>query len=866
MSLRDKTLLILFVAIVALGGLLYHFTQSLFLQSYYQADKEQAYNDLMRLERGILSSIQQLKSVEIQGSDLESIRKMDSSSTPEADWRIGALQSIGVEYVAIFESDGNIEALISILGGSPERFEAILHEKVPDLLLVPELRLSRDASGILHSEGNYYLCSLKVVSSSDNLADITKYVFLAQRADQSYFDRLRQLSGAAGRFRPIDSELESLAGFEMDGLGRDRWLDERDDKLIFARRVMLDIFSAPSFLLEVGSARDNVGYGMAILGYFTFFLILCGIILGCVIFFLLEKNFFKQLSRLRYRFSQAETERFFESSSGHVSNNEILNLSDDFDSVLAALDDAAKKITGSENRFKELFNSIKCGVEIYDINEETGELCLEEFNSAAERFSGLTADQIKGLSIDQIYPDLRHTILWPAIESVCSSDRPVNVDPFLYDNENLHGWREYEIYKLPSAKVVLLHYDVTARMEIAEALREKEIELSRSQKMEAVGRLAGGVAHDFNNILTIVNGISEILLLTMDENDEHRHDIQEINNAGQKAAKLTSQLLAFSRKQAMKPEVVDINRILSGIKTMLRRVLGDNIELKIVNTASSSLVLADAGQIEQVILNLTINARDAMPDGGYLEIDISKERITSEYIAKHATFESVIPKTGQYVVIRVVDNGAGMSDEVVQRVFDPFFSTKAEGRGTGLGLSTSYGIISQSKGYMWFQSKVGVGTTCTICLPHEDMAKSIQKKDKGARLPIGRERVLLVEDSADLRNLMHRFLEEVGFKVFVAANADDALDINSNFGEEIDILLADVVMPGANGFDLFKRIRKVRPKIKVVFITGHYDEAIVNDKIAGNYRLLKKPFAMLELAEAIRAEIDKHGNSTKKIY
>lgn len=864
MSLRDKTLLTLFVAIVAFGALLYHFTQSLFLANYYQADREQAYSNLMRLERGIFTSVQQLRSLEIGPYDLAQLRDMDDSGDLHINLGATALSSVGIQYVAILDAEANTKKMISVGGQNPDQFASVLRTVGKHLRVSPELRTSRGIGGILHSGGKPYLASIKQLDVADQTSTGSHYIVLAQTAEREYFDRLRQLSGVSGRLRPIDTELEELGEFERTAIGREFWLDERDERVLFARRTILDIFGEPSLVLEAASARDNVGYGMAILGYFTFFLILCGIILGCVIFFLLEKNFFKQLSRLRSRFAQAGVDKVLHGGADYGSRNEMLNLSKDFESVLYALDDAAKKIAGSENRFKELFNSIKCGVEIYGVDDETGDLRLEEFNLAAENFSGLKADKIKGRSIDQIYPDLRHTMIWSAIESVLCSDQSVNIEPIFYDNENLHGWREYQIYKLPSGKVVLLYYDVNARMEIAEALREKEVELSRSQKMEAVGRLAGGIAHDFNNILTIVNGISEILLLTMDEDDDRRRDIEEINNAGIKAAKLTSQLLAFSRKQAMKPEVIDVNKILSDIKNMLGRVLGDNIELKIVNTASSSLVLADAGQIEQVLLNLTINARDAMPEGGYLEIDICKEQISSEFIAKQATFESITPMSGQYVVIRVTDNGTGMSDEVIQRVFDPFFSTKAEGRGTGLGLSTSYGIISQSKGYMWFDSQVGGGTTCTICLPHADAAKANYSEREKSRLPVGRERVLLVEDSSDLRNLMQRFLEEVGFRVFVAAHSDDALDICSSFEEDIDLLLTDVVMPGMNGLELFKTIKKNRPGIQVVFITGHYDESIVSEEIATRYRLLKKPFTMLDLAEAIRHEIDERGKSVKR--
>ena len=407
-------------------------------------------------------------------------------------------------------------------------------------------------------------------------------------------------------------------------------------------------------------------------------------------------------------------------------------------------------------------------------------------------------------------------------------------------------------------RLVGTNQDVTERRRAEEALRRSEERLHRSQRLEAVGQLAGGVAHDFNNLLTAITSYTQLLLEDLAPNDDHRDDLLEIKKAADRATALTRQLLAFSRRQVLDPRVVDLNAVVTDLEKMLRRLIGAHIALVTDSSARAPLprVRADVGQLEQVIVNLAVNARDAMPDGGTLTIRTTVAERTDAECIDHSDFD-VGP--GRYVVISVSDTGIGMDAATQARMFEPFFTTKGPGKGTGLGLATVYGIVKQSGGYIAVTSEPGQGTTFRIHLPAvTDAAPNTSGGSGGSdATPAGNGTILLVEDEVPVRALARRVLEQAGYAVLEAADGIEGARIAEGFEGEIDLLLTDVVMPNLGGRGLVERLRATRPRMAVLFISGYPDGEVERSGLtSGGATYLEKPFSPRMLRETVRQALE----------
>jgi len=396
--------------------------------------------------------------------------------------------------------------------------------------------------------------------------------------------------------------------------------------------------------------------------------------------------------------------------------------------------------------------------------------------------------------------------------------------------------------------------DITELKRAEEEKAALQEQLRQSQKVEAVGCLAGGIAHDFNNLLTVIKGYSQLSSIELKEGDPLRGNIDEIQNATDRAASLTRQLLAFSRRQVMEMKILDLNTLLRDLEKMLRRVIGEDIEMVIQLAEDLGRVRADVGQIEQVVMNLAVNGRDAMPNGGKLTIETANMELDEFYARSH-----VDVKPGHYVMFSVSDTGVGMTPEVRERIFEPFFTTKEKGKGTGLGLSTSYGIVKQSEGDIWVYSVQGKGNTFKIYLPRvNEPLEEIRKEVLKEELPRGNETILIVEDEEEVRKLAGKTLERQGYRILEASQGDDALRISERHGGPIDLILVDVIMPGMSCSELAKHLKSPHPKMKVVYMSGYTDNAIVRHGVLEkgvNY--IQKPFTMEGLARKVREVLDK---------
>jgi PAS domain S-box-containing protein len=430
-----------------------------------------------------------------------------------------------------------------------------------------------------------------------------------------------------------------------------------------------------------------------------------------------------------------------------------------------------------------------------------------------------------------------------------------------FEAVGLKGTRRWlEMHAVPlrdhgGETVVLLGVtrDVTEHRRAEGALRKKEEQLRQSQKIEAIGQLTGGIAHDFNNLLTVINGYSTMTLQSLKADDPLRPNLAQIKEAGERAASLTQQLLAFSRNQVLEPKVLDLNAVVTNIDRMLRRVIGEDVDLALALKPGLGRVKVDPGQIEQVIMNLAVNARDAMPKGGRLTIETADVELDQDYVRGH-----VGAGMGAHVMLAVSDTGAGMDAETQARIFEPFFTTKEKGKGTGLGLATVYGVVKQSGGSIWVYSEPGRGTTFKIYLPRVDgPAEGTKPGPDSLSTPRGSETILLVEDEAGVRELVRRILVAYGYTVLTASRGDEALQVCGCHEGSVHLLMTDVVMPGMSGRALADRLTALYPNVKVLYMSGYTDATIArNGELEDGAMFLQKPFTPGALARKVREVLD----------
>lgn len=517
------------------------------------------------------------------------------------------------------------------------------------------------------------------------------------------------------------------------------------------------------------------------------------------------------------------------------------------------LQDAQKQLTEALADAHRAARLVKLGTYEWDNTEDRLVACSEEYARMHELSVDETLATCTSPEADYsfVHPDDREGIAAIEAEALATGEGYSAAYRMLLPSGRIWHVREVCEVKLNDQGEVIRLFgslqDVSEQVELEEQLRH-------AQKMEAVGQLAGGIAHDFNNLLTVINGYSDSCLTSLRPEDPLHHDLNEIKAAGDRAAALIGQLLAFSRKQLLEPKVIDLGEIIVGMDNMLRRLIGDDIQLDVRCDSDLNKIKADPGQIEQVVMNRLVNARDALPQGGTITMSIENVVLDDQAVAALGDLP-----VGDYVMLTVSDTGVGMEGEALSRIFEPFYTTKAAEKGTGLGLATVFGIVKQSGGGIEVESASGKGSTFRIYLPQVEASEPVaEEKERGTSAAEGRETIMIVDDEEMIRELLERTLEGFGYTVLTAQHGAEALQIVEQHEGPIDLMVTDVVMPQMSGHELAKRLAPIRPKMSVLYISG-YDEIMVTDKglVDQKGQFLQKPFIPKEVVKKIRTILDK---------
>jgi len=501
---------------------------------------------------------------------------------------------------------------------------------------------------------------------------------------------------------------------------------------------------------------------------------------------------------------------------------------------------AEESIRKSESMFRLLFSHTPLPMWVFD----TETLQFLQVNEATTKAYGFSETEFRGMTVRDVRPD---------------SDAPsfaAHIEEWKQDGRHQGHWqhkrKDGKCFEVDVISHKLEYAGRSVRLVVAQDVSERlllEGQLRQAQKMEAIGRLAGGVAHDFNNLLMVIKGHTELLLNVLPPADHVTRKVEQIDRAADRATALTRQLLAFSRMQVLQPRAMNLNSVVREMANLIPRLIGEDIELVVRSSADLGTIRADASQMEQIIMNLAVNSRDAMPKGGRFTIETSNVELDNLYRAAHP-----VVQPGKYVLLAVSDTGTGMDTETQAHIFEPFFTTKEQGKGTGLGLATVYGVVKQSGGFIWVYSELGRGTTFKIYLPRVDeAAASIPVVHIPSSLARGTETVLLAEDEQDVREVAREFLESAGYTVLEAAGGDEALEVSAAHAGPIDLLITDMVMPGISGQELARKMRALREGIRVIYISGYSEHAAGEAaKCDAAAMVLTKPFSRAVLLRTVR--------------
>jgi two-component system cell cycle sensor histidine kinase/response regulator CckA len=509
---------------------------------------------------------------------------------------------------------------------------------------------------------------------------------------------------------------------------------------------------------------------------------------------------------------------------------------------------AEEALRESEKTFRNIVHALPMGMHLYQLQSDDC-LVFVGANPVADKLLGVDNNRFIGMTVEEAFPALKDTDIPDRYRRAAKYGEAWQTEQINYTDGQVSGTFEVYVFQMSEGKAAVLFSEISARKR-TEAEKEKlQAQLIQAQKMESIGRLAGGVAHDFNNMLGVILGHTELAMNLLDSGHPVFVNLQHIRKAAERSANLTRQLLAFARKQTVMPKVLDLNETLEGMLSMVARLIGEDIDLVWIPGRNLPQVEMDPSQIDQVLVNLCVNARDAIGDTGKLTIETDIARFDEAYCASHAGFAP-----GEYIMLAVSDNGCGIDAAILSHLFEPFFTTKEVGKGTGLGLATVYGIVKQNRGFITVYSEPGQGTTFKIYLPpHATVAARLAKTDVEIPTEHGHETILLVEDEPMILELTVIMLKTLGYTVLSAATPGEAIRLAREHCGQIHMLLTDVIMPEMNGRDLAKNLLSLYPDLKRLFMSGYTANVIAHHGVLdAGVHFLQKPFSLGELAAKIR--------------
>ncbi|MGH9740132.1 MAG: ATP-binding protein [Candidatus Acidiferrales bacterium] len=845
-SLRGKTLLIVFATLVGLVAGLYMLSRVALLRQFSTLGDEFARQNLQQASGGLTNELSALGATTDQYADL---------SQTYLNLRSKNIRGLAAEFSGqVFEKTRTTFAVVLDRENRPvlqKGFDLVTLEPVvvppgldaqfrPRSPLVPNVDSPKDGTGILHLPSDVVMVSSSPIVNGVGNNERAGTLIMGRLLDSDEVNRLSDLTRLPIQIQPFDLAAANdgfRAAARAIAAGDSDMIDPYGGDEMAAFQPLLDIYGKPAAIMRVDLPRKIYQQGQTSIVQFLLLLVAAGFVFGAVMLYLLERFVLSRVAALSEHVVKIGAGGDMGARLETHGQDELAFLGTSINTMLDDLERGENERDRERARLAVMLENVPAV--LWTTNAQ---LEITSAMGAGLDGVGLPSREALGLPLLDFFRTRD-----PEFPAIAAHRKAVAGETTSFETPWQTRQFEAHVRPLKGADgtvegVIGVALDITDRERLIDQLRQ-------SQKMQAVGELAGGVAHDFNNLLMVVKGHAQLLYDRLEDSPSLRHSVEQVEKAADRAASLTRQLLAFSRKQVLQPRVLDMNEVVGGMIKMFSRVIGENIEMTFVPGANLGRVKADPGQVEQVLLNLVVNARDAMPTGGRLTIETANADLDRSYATKHINIQP-----GTYVMLTVTDTGCGMDPETQTRIFEPFFTTKGPGKGTGLGLATVYGVVKQSGGYIWVYSEVSRGTTFKIYLPRvlEEIERVVTGDgNKGAER--GSETVLFVEDEQSVRELVGDYLRGAGYQVLEADDGESAMKAAAAHQGTIHILVTDVVMPHMSGSELAAKLGALRPEMKVLFISGYTDDTVFRHGVLeGGVAYLQKPFNLKSVSQKIR--------------
>ncbi len=855
-SLRRKTLLIIGITMLGLVGGLFVLSRIVLMRGFAKLEEDFAGRDIARASSALANELNTLDQTTSEYATWDLTYEYARGLRPsyvKTEFPAPTFQELKISFVVILDAHGRklFSRGFDLTRGGEMHVPAGLDDHLkPGSLLLNLKDPHSKVAGLLDLPGGPALVDSRPILASDASGPIAGTMIMGHLLDAAEIQHLADLT-----LMPVEAQTLSSSALSPDfraaaaaiSHGAPNFIRPLDSQSLAAYQVLDDIYGRPALLIRVLLPRTIYEQGQTSLVQFLLLLVAAGFVFGAVTLYLLERVVISRIANLTENITQIGASGDLSARLDVPGQDELAFLGVAINGMLEDLEKS--QIERHQGRARLAVMIERMPAVLWTTDKE---LRYTSSMGAGLDSLGVKSGGLTGKTLAEYFEtnDPQHP-------SINAHWRALAGESLTYE---LH-WQKriFESHVRPMrgtdgeiSGVIGVALDITDRKSLADQLRQ-------SQKLQAVGELAGGVAHDFNNLLMVVKGHAEMLLDRLpgsaaDRQSPARQNVEQIQQAAERAAGLTRQLLAFSRMQVLQPRVLDLNEVVAGMIQMVSRVIGANIELAFLPGANLGRVKADPSQIEQVALNLVVNARDAMPDGGRLTIETSNVHLDRDYATEHAVVDP-----GHYVMLTVSDSGIGMDAATQARIFEPFFTTKSQGRGTGLGLATVYGVVKQSGGYVWVYSEVGHGTTFKVYLPmvQAPVEKKAPEKIASGHEP-GTETILFVEDEQSVRELVCEYLAARGYQVLDAPDGMQALEIAAAHKGKIQLLITDVVMPRVSGRELAARLTTARPDLKVLYISGYTDDSVFRHGVLeGGMAFLQKPFNLKALGTKIREILER---------